>query len=368
VTATINFLVNKLLCFINWMNNRHQLNFSFFMDFFKDIPAGLAKLIKIQDGFSDMDVDMSFVINEMAADDFFINEIVEYPSIRPFSLPFITNLCIYYPSDHESLKSFRAKLLKKALKLCPVIIWKLFNEGFYNIDEIKDEIQKLESTLAALYFWRNIPTLPQFVFSFPDSDRYQEIQFTISNNDNHSLDQLIEYGAQMNSFYYCLKYDELSTINNMLEDPSIELPSELEWSDFEWTKKPCSLDILSISAYFGSLGVFKFLMMNKFRITTSCMKCAVSSGNLELIHLCNSSFPDIYIFSSDAAFYQRFDVFEWIYSQSRKYAPESVNTRNIRLLYIILENGGNLNQIDTVPIYFLKYFFNFWKNPITFRM
>ena len=67
---------------------------------------------------------------------------------------------------------------------------------------------------------------------------------------------------------------------------------------------------IEVSALFGSIKSFKYLMMNGDKINEYTCKYAVSGGNLEIIHLCEQKglqFEDcLFIFS----LYHRFAIFK----------------------------------------------------------
>ena len=71
-------------------------------------------------------------------------------------------------------------------------------------------------------------------------------------------------------------------------------------------------NLIEVSALFGSIKCFKYLMMNEYYINEDTCRFAVSGGNIEIIHLCEQrglQFEDCLFFTS---LYHRFELFEWL--------------------------------------------------------
>jgi len=82
---------------------------------------------------------------------------------------------------------------------------------------------------------------------------------------------------------FCLKYDLFEEIEKrMIYNPN---KRECEWSPFEWSQQPQSLDFLSFSGFFGSLKCFRVLLRSGFVIDRQVVGEVLCSGSKELFNI-----------------------------------------------------------------------------------
>ena len=216
--------------------------------------------------------------------DFWVDRISEFPKIRPLSLDknsaFLT-ISKKYCENPE----FRLKLLKKYY-FCPVLIFKLFKEGVYSIEDIKPIFQNDDSYIFCHYFKKEIGDFQNFIRKKPQPI----ISQPIPENDE-AIEQLINTGFLPSSIEYCLKYDDIQNLKKI--DVSIDYV--LKWSPFEWSYQPenkVMSDLLSFSAFFGSILCFKHLSSNNYKINSTTIESAICGGSLDIINMCFKNASD----------------------------------------------------------------------------
>jgi len=144
-------------------------------------------------------------------------------------------------------------------------------------EEIEHILKNRDTFLLGWYFRKEIKDFESFIENKCINDDFDESFFENEND----IDQLIVYGFLQSSIEYCLKYDvidDLLSIDN--------LKPEANWSPFEWSSKPEYLDLLSFSGFFGSIKCFKHLLMKGLEINENVFSMVVSSGCIDLFHLC----------------------------------------------------------------------------------
>ena len=229
--------------------------------------------------------------------DFWVDRISVFPKIRPLSLDKIIPISKKYCGNPE----FRLKLLMKYY-FCPVLIYKLFKEGVYSIEDIKPIFQNDDSYIFCHYFKKEIGNFENFIKRKPQPLN----SHTIPRNDE-DLEQLINTGFLPSSIEYCLKYDDIQ----YLEKINGPIKKFLKWSPFEWsyTPEPHVLrDLLSFSAFFGSIKCFKYLLMNKYDINSTTIESAICGGSFDIFNMCLKTVSDNCIYY--ASYFYRESIIE----------------------------------------------------------
>ena len=96
----------------------------------------------------------------------------------------------------------------------------------------------------------------------------------------------------------------------------MNLNSKIENSIFESVTKEVSLEDLTLieyAAFFGSLSIFKFLLLNHASITNKLLDDAIAGGNTEIIHICQQYKCNVQINSFQMAIkYYHNDILAWL--------------------------------------------------------
>jgi len=158
--------------------------------------------------------------------EFWVDRICHLPSLRPFMKEKAVKYCIFYCKHPD----FRQKLLEKAL-ICPVLLFRLFQNGTYNFNEIEPILKGDDSDLLCYYFRREIANFNSFIQS---KQNHINVDSQLIDED---LDQLIEFGFIQSSIEYCLKNDDISAFRCF----RISNQRKAKWSPFEWSKRPIFL-------------------------------------------------------------------------------------------------------------------------------
>jgi len=251
--------------------------------------------------------------------EFWVDKIVQLPSLRPLNLELAVNLSIFYCN----IEDFRVKLLEKSKK-CPVLIQRLYMKGIFRFSEIMPLINDDCSFIECYYYRKEIEDFPNIILK--KKKPFDLIETNLENDDD--IDQLIKYGFLQSSIEYCLKYDDINAFRSF----DIINKTSVKWNPFEWSKRPPSMDLLSIAGFFGSLSCFKHLIMNNYVINDKIQAIGTCSGSLDLFHLCT----DGRNFSS-------------------KCVLNSVLFCRLNLLEFLIENGAGIDIKMNNNMTFLHY-------------
>jgi len=217
--------------------------------------------------------------------EFWIDRIVQFPSLRPLLLEKIVTLCVLYCEE----TCFREEFLEKCVNKCNILVYRLYQLGVYMYPEIEKILKKSNNTISYFYYRKEIENFPQLIQTL-DAGSECDHSSLINNSD---LDSMIQYGFAPSTIEYCLKYDDIDNFRTLLHDLSPFFNGCIEWSLFEWSRIPDSYDYLSVSALFGSIRCFKHLLFHEYEIDDYVRVASVCSGNHELYHLCNTTTLDL---------------------------------------------------------------------------
>jgi len=225
--------------------------------------------------------------------EFLADRLACIPLFRPFLLNRVIGICHEYCKIYE----FNRALLRNSLVLSPVIAHRLFKMGDFSIDDIIKDIEANISGLKLFYFRKYHQRIEDIIqetilkgFSF-------EYDF-LGNISN--IDLMIEYGFCPTSIEYCLKYDQIDDLQELLSGISTLSEYQAQWNPFEWSLRPRCLDLLSFSGYFGSIKCFRVLLMKGYCLNSDVFDSVVCCGSSDLIQMCLSPLYDLkdYIFSA----------------------------------------------------------------------
>ena len=263
--------------------------------------------------FGDIKGLISYHVNDIT---FFLKQIVLIPQIRPFSLDIIVEKCVNLCIDSDDFKN---ELLFNSIKECPMIARRLFDKSVYSRDDISYVLKRGNIYRSGILFYDIYPDLLVARHSF-----------WIRNEPKEVFYHYIKYGFRFDSIEYCLKYDDydgfmtkvacINSINDVL----------LKWSEFEWSKHQIDLDMLSFSAYFGSIKCFKYLFIESKNDHVLATQCAICSGSYDILHMSISHIPKNYNFGGLPLEYCRYDLYKWL---------------------------NHENVTDTCPVYFIIEYF-----------
>ena len=204
--------------------------------------------------------------------EFLVNCFIKRTKIRAFQLEETVDLCKKYLFD----KQFRQNLLIGCSLRAPVLVHILYRANYYSLDETIGESRKKERYLFCYYFKKNLNDFEDLI----QEHNYNSTIDMTPYNDDAFLELAIECGFHPTSIEYCIKYDELCSLNKILQNPLLKNVIEAEW-----ITKPASLDLLSFAGYYGSIKCFRQLMLCGYVIDDDVKRNVICSGSHDLIRI-----------------------------------------------------------------------------------
>ena len=258
--------------------------------------------------------------------DYFVCTFVDYPKYRPFRLNEITELCFLYCQTED----FRLKLLKRGFNRCPILIYNLFHMNVFSFSEIEEKLQDFRQVFLCQYYYEYINDFEKFIYGY-------DLGVT---NGIKDLSSYIKFGFHPKSIEYCLKYDDLEVLRDLLMNPNANNQKETVYSPFEWSNVSNPLEFLPFSAYFGSMQCFKYLMMNGHPVNKEVAFNAIACGSFDILHLCQDFSRSCYEFINAATEYCQYTIFDYICNNS--------------VIISASENGFDLNLFLYLPFMLLR--------------
>jgi len=336
-----------------------------------EIPEEFIPYITIQDALDGneyiTDEEIANVFHENSTNleflEFLAQELAECPRRRHTMVEKVRNFCKMALQTIES-RVFKEYLLSQLMKNCPKIARHLFDDGFYQFFEIEEQLNILHHYIPASYFIPFIHIFDRFTKNFtkPNEHTYQLLQL---KKDNYSfLNELIQYGWPRKSIGYAIKYDDVEKLKEIYEQPSFKHLPSIDWSTFEWAKDPNTTDFWAITAYFGSLKCFRYLLMNKKCPQGFTTSYAIMGGNLDIIRLCE--YPQmVYSQYINVSIKCRMnDVFEWLLQNSNDAIIDPnlcLIQRSLRMFLVSISypNGINFVSNNKSPLFWAGELFPF---------
>lgn len=226
--------------------------------------------------------------NHQRNDAFFprIIQIIKYllPSIQTF----FTNLDIHNIFQ-ESLILIHYFILNDILVIDQDIINLLnrldykYQTGFNQLHrrKINFSIEKIPYKNLFFYFYFK---------SLNDENQQKKIQAEIEKEFGLDIETFQKYSLRgENESYLCqlIRQDSINDFINYVNTHEIELDSNVNYSNFETNAFLMSNDAkwIEYAAFFGSIQIFKYLLMNNVSIQPILYQFAVHGRNTEIIHL-----------------------------------------------------------------------------------
>jgi len=282
---------------------------------------------------------------------FLIHLFGKFPKIRPHYLDQIVSLCILYLND----KKFKDLLIQNILYICPTLAHRLFKRGAYSSDEIKQILEIKNHAFSYLFFINEIENLAPVVQK--DSLIYNNYK------DNQELPLLILNGFHPQSIEYCLKND---LVDIMITKANIKSTNnQCEWSPFEWSNRPVSMDFLSFSCFYGSLKCFRYLMLNGYALTESVHRCLLCSGSLDSFQIFNVKIQKHYC--KEAAEYCQYHILKMFINSDSNYRTEigpsfesAIKNNNLSVIDFLIDQGIDINSVSffRVPLSYASQYGN----------
>ena len=188
----------------------------------------------------------------------------------------------------------------------PFLLRRLLMDGIIDLSFIKSSplFSKFE-----LYFVPEFIKQPGFTIPNYIKDTVDEIY----HDDYSHVPSIFLEGWEENSLGYYIKHDDINMFQqctiqsdfnfNQVIDSSLEL----SFAHFDGLHT-----LINISAFFGSIQCFKYLLMNNASVEADLPKLAIMGGSTEIIRICQQKNMKFIYGLYSAMNFRRYDVFDWL--------------------------------------------------------
>jgi len=315
-----------------------------------NVPPEVLNCVKIETAFMHIDHgDYNGAVNlllEYGDIPFLCYEISYFVRIRPFLLKEISNVCVEILKKLNDHDTFKQRLMFCCFNGSFCLIYQLYRQGIYRIDEIIKGIEFRPLISAAIYFARDIPDFLEYASRLDNYLKWASFMPELFGDNYQLLDEYIECHWKKNTIGYSLKYDDLNMFQQFQIIPGFSWENEIEWSQFEPTLIPKSRSPLSVSALFSAVKVFRFALLNGAKVNIEVLKSSLHGGNYDIIHFSENLSSSISLLLFEAGKFWRNDLFDWIKEKNPEvniYDSQMAAFSLRNILYQIL-NGGDINQ------------------------
>ena len=220
-----------------------------------------------------------------------IIEIVVQVLFQPFKFKKMIDLCSKIISKNIFDEEFKIYLILYSLKLCPNLVIELLKKKILTLDEINISFELLISN---------------------------GMVFNIKNIYDEGLDDLLsrDFIIQKDSLEYLIKFDEIELFINKINMLNIDLNSKIFISNTLFQEE---MSLIEISAFYGSLKIFKYLILNKVYISKAVHLLVLLSGNIDLIYFFDLNPQNYREFNNYILIpleTRNYDIFLWIFQNS----------------------------------------------------
>ncbi|EAX87037.1 hypothetical protein TVAG_218940 [Trichomonas vaginalis G3] len=231
-----------------------------------------------------------------------------------------------------------------------ILMHQCFQDGIISSDFVVNfHKHLLNRTIPfALYFAPYIKYFDDYILSKKtcNDDRFQEVFKNYSiyrENDFALLRNYIEYGWKINSLGFYLKYDDAENFIYKHNDMRIDLNTTL-YSPFEHILDG-QTSIINLAALYGSVSIFKYLIVSYVALPKDLTEFAVIGGNYEIIRICTQSGLDFSSAITAAVEYHRNDILNWLTVQGIAASTfySSVMKDNLLALIYFISQGFSVD-------------------------
>ncbi|KAH0793308.1 ankyrin repeat protein [Histomonas meleagridis] len=153
------------------------------------------------------------------------------------------------------------------------------------------------------------------------------------------------------SLCYYIKEDELENFQNYLsKNPTFNINQKIPSPQYTAPFYVCfelSIDLLSLSAFYGSLQIFKYLIEQNVQITKRCSLYAVAGGHSDIINILKEkgvSFSDCFYTSVQYHRYELSDLIITKYGQQKMPLCDTIYFYHYEAFLYSLLNGSDPNE------------------------
>lgn len=211
------------------------------------------------------------------------------------NLEIVLDVCIHFSNE---IKSFEKNMIELELSaLCMMIpnsLWYLYSKGFFSIETI---ISK--SIQDDFFFCNFLPEIEQYDKQFADKRKKRFLsnineknnefikpfyETVISDYSQHILNRQLNYHPSL--LHKAIREDDIDTFQSIISKNNIGINNKIPFSYYERTKTiDRNLEPIKVASLYGSVKVFKFLLMNNAELDKNILSYIYFGSNLEIIHL-----------------------------------------------------------------------------------
>lgn len=174
------------------------------------------------------------------------------------------------------------------------------------------ELSENKSDVYSIY---NVKFQNRFFFNsfdviLVDYDKYRQ-------NNWELLEKHLEEIIIPNSIQYALTNDDLIAFQNFCLNPNFDVNESIFYSIFYHHDMLVSATPIEIAAFFGSINIFKFLILGGAKVNERLVHYAVAGGNLEIIRICEQSRLPISGSLETAVIFRKNSIIQWIVESYR---------------------------------------------------
>jgi hypothetical protein len=164
------------------------------------------------------------------------------------------------------------------------------------------------------------------------------------------------HGYERSTLGYYLKYDDFDGLQALSTHPTFNCEGVLTISPCDlplWDHLP-NESLLSVSAFYGSLKCFKFLLLNESKVSSSVCESSVKGGHIEIVRICEHQHGDFTHSLSSAISYLRHDIANWLmmnFTVNGFTFKECIQSNNFVAIFYLLANRTDINA----PLVFYSY-------------
>jgi hypothetical protein len=152
------------------------------------------------------------------------------------------------------------------------------------------------------------------------------------------------HGYEPGSLGYVLKYDDRESLIFLSMNPEFNFLAKIYLSDCDlaFGKKLKRPSLIAISAFYGSVRCFKFLLLNGYQMRPSICKNSIRGGNTEIISLCEQEHGDFSKCLPISVQFLRNEIADSLLTVNPVFRfsfNDCIPSMNVQGLCFLLENG-----------------------------
>jgi ankyrin repeat protein len=167
--------------------------------------------------------------------------------------------------------------------------------------------------------------------------------------EDFELEGVREWGYEGNSQGFIVKYDDFVGLRALSAHPLFKFDIEIFISPFDLPVdvKSQAQSLLSVSAFYGALKCFKFLLLNGCRVSASVCEFSVKGGSLEVIRISEQEGGDFTHCLPASVSYMRNDIADWLlqnFEVGKFSFADCIASANFACILYLLADEADVNQ------------------------